>query len=316
MQKNRLFKIIYFLLENGKTTAPELAEYLEVSVRTIYRDIDVLSSAGIPVYALPGKSGGITLLDGFTLDRSLLSSDEQGQILTGLQALNSIEQHNEKSLLTKLGSYFTSASSSWIEVDLSNWRKSRHIQNNFNLIKSAIFDRHMICFQYFGTKGQTSDRCVEPQKLMFKGQDWYLYGFCRQKSDYRLFKLSRIKDLSLSDEFFSSHVPQASQITSTNVQPTSAEPACISVLLKFDASVSYRVYDEFDEDCITPLDDCLSVKTELPGNPNMLLNYLFSYGSHVEIIEPAHIRRLILNEVQKMNQIYKICKNSQNKKYL
>lgn len=117
MQESRLFRIVYYLLDKGKSTAPELAEKFEVSVRTIYRDIDIISSMGIPVYAMQGKGGGITLLDNFVLDKSLLSAKEKEQILMALQGIIATEQNNADELLTKSGSLFQAKNTNWIEVD-------------------------------------------------------------------------------------------------------------------------------------------------------------------------------------------------------
>ena len=120
MQESRLFRIVYYLIEKGKSTAPELAQKFEVSARTIYRDIDVISSAGIPIYATQGKNGGIIIDENFTLDRSMLSKKEKEQILSGLQALFVANSNNTNELLTKLGALFHLKTTNWIEVDFSD----------------------------------------------------------------------------------------------------------------------------------------------------------------------------------------------------
>ena len=190
MQMNRLFQIVYYLLENGKSTAPELAERFEVSTRTIYRDLDTISAAGIPIYAIPGKGGGISLLENYVLDKSLFSEKEQEQILMALQGIASTEGENADELLSKLSALFQIKWTDWIEVDFSNWNKNKADQV-FSEIKKAIFDRRMITFSYFGSDGQHLSRSVKPLKLIFKSNDWYLYGFCLLRNDYRFFKLTR-----------------------------------------------------------------------------------------------------------------------------
>ena len=129
MQESRLFRIVYYLIEKGKSTATELSQKFEVSVRTIYRDIDVISSAGIPIYATQGKNGGIIIDENFTLDRSMLSKKEKEQILSGLQALFVANSNNTNELLTKLGALFHLKTTNWIEVDFSDW-----IQDNLHKI--------------------------------------------------------------------------------------------------------------------------------------------------------------------------------------
>ena len=143
MQENRLFKIVYYLLERGKSTAPELAERFEVSIRTIYRDLDAISAAGIPIYAIQGKGGGISLLQNYVLDKSILSDQEKEKILMALQGLIAIEDKKTDELLSKLGGLFQSKISNWIEVDFSDWVSNTHKQDTFNLIKEAIFNRRI-----------------------------------------------------------------------------------------------------------------------------------------------------------------------------
>ena len=195
MQMNRLFQIVYYLLENGKSSAPELANKFEVSTRTIYRDLDTISAAGIPIYATQGKGGGISLMENYVLDKSIFSEKEQEQILIALQGIASTEGENADELLSKLSALFQIKWTDWIEVDFSDWNKNKADQI-FGEIKKAIFDRRIITFSYFGSDSQYLSRSVKPLKLIFKGNDWYLYGFCLLRNDYRFFKLGSVKDFA------------------------------------------------------------------------------------------------------------------------
>ena len=158
MEQSRLFRIVYHLLEKRKSTAPELAEKLEVSIRTIYQDLDAISAAGIPVYAAQGKGGGIFIMQDFVLDKSLLSEQEKEQILMALQGIFATENNQSDELLIKLGGFFQSKVTNWIEVDFSEWYKNTPKSDVFNRIKSAIFNRYMICFSYFAREGNYSNR--------------------------------------------------------------------------------------------------------------------------------------------------------------
>ena len=153
MKESRLFRILYYLLQHKKATAPELAEEFEVSVRTIYRDIDYISSAGVPIYATQGKDGGIAILDSFTLDKSMLSEIEKEQILTALEALIATDGKTTDELLIKLKTLFQMQTTNWIEVDFSDWFQEKPAQNIFNDIKKAILDRYVISFEYFNNQG-------------------------------------------------------------------------------------------------------------------------------------------------------------------
>lgn len=197
MKNNRLFKILYYVLEKGKVTANELAEKYEVSIRTIYRDIDVLSSAGIPIYATQGKGGGIEIADDFVLKKSFLSENEQEQILIALKGLELTNKEYENELLTKLTALFKTKNTNWIEVDFTNWQRSKSYDELFKDIKSAIINKNIVRFIYFSSNKKETSRKVKPIRLLFKGWDWYVYAFCLSRNDFRYFKLSRIKEFEI-----------------------------------------------------------------------------------------------------------------------
>ena len=241
LQDSRLFRIVYYLLDKGKCTAPELADKFEVSTRTIYRDLDVISAAGIPIYATQGKGGGISILPEYVMDNALLSDEEKEKIVMALQGI-AVTDETTDDLLSKLGALFQTKAENWIEVDFSDWIKNNPDRDIFNSIKTAIFKKVLIDFSYFGNNGCYSKRTVEPIKLVFKSKDWYLYGFCRLRNDFRFFKLTRIKNLVLCEETFVRDVP-----VSLPAETSLKGESLISVKLKFSSEVSFRVYDEFTD---------------------------------------------------------------------
>ena len=192
---------IYILLEKKKVTAPELAERFEVSVRTIYRDIDALSSAGIPVYCTQGKGGGIGLLEDFVMDKSALTEEEQSQILLSLQCMAVTNHMDAKKLLSRLSSLFQKDDENWVYVDFSRWNP-RGEKELFETLKEAILNREVVIFDYYNAKGEYSRREAEPMQLYFRGMDWYLTAFCKKSGEIRIFKLKRLKNLVKTEERF------------------------------------------------------------------------------------------------------------------
>lgn len=228
MQESRLFRIVYYLLENGKATAPELAQKFEVSIRTIYRDIDAISSAGIPIYAAQGKGGGISILSDYTLEKSFFSEQEREQILMALQGIMATTGKTSDELLTKLSGLFQMKFTKWIEVDFSDWVQGKPQQNTFVLIKNAIFQKKVISFCYFNSKGNNSKRNALPICLVFKSKDWYLYAFCLLRNDYRFFKLTRIRQVEmLSDTFIGVSIQLLNR--DCLALPTGSATACKSI---------------------------------------------------------------------------------------
>ena len=296
MRDSRLFRILYYILEKGKVTANELSEIFEVSVRTIYRDIDVISSAGIPIYATQGKGGGIEIADDFVLKKSLLSEKEQEQILVALKGLEGINKQYENELLTKLSAFFKIKNTNWIEVDFTNWQRGNEYDELFNDIKSAIINKNIIRFTYFSSNEKETSREVKPIRLLFKGWDWYVYTFCLLRNEIRYFKLSRIRDLKILDENFEDSYEDVVLIKKMEYKET------VRVKLKFDRKVAFRVYDEMG-DIKEDEEGNLYAEIELPNDYN-LYNYIFSFGESVEVLEPIEIRNKIRDIINKMSKIY------------
>ena len=242
MQINRLFEIVYILLDKKTITAKELSEHFEVSVRTIYRDVDTLSIAGIPIYTNKGKGGGISLIEDFVLNKSVLSEKEQNEILMSLQSLNAMKFLDVEPVLKRLSTIFNKESTNWIDVDFSQWGSDDSEKEKFNILKTAIISTKIVSFDYFSSYGEKTLRTVEPLKLVFKGQGWYLYGFCRLKGEFRIFKITRIRDINLLDETFIRDIP--SDIWGEGDK--SYKNKMVTLILKIDERMAYRLYDEFE----------------------------------------------------------------------
>ena len=299
MKNNRLFKILYYVLEKGKVTANELAEKYEVSIRTIYRDIDVLSSSGIPIYATQGKGGGIEIADDFVLKKSFLSENEQEQILIALKGLELTNKEYENELLTKLTALFKTKNTNWIEVDFTNWQRSKSYDELFKDIKSAIINKNIVRFIYFSSNKKETSRKVKPIRLLFKGWDWYVYAFCLSRNDFRYFKLSRIKEFEILPNTFEDDFDSIVLKKEIEYEET------VFVKVKFDREMAFRVYDEVSSAIEEDEDGNLYATVELPNDYN-LYNYIFSYGDAAEVLEPKEIRDKIKNIINIMAKKYRI----------
>ena len=291
MKNNRLFGIIYLLLSNDTIKAKDLAKYFEVSTRTIYRDIKTLSKFNIPVYMSKGKKGGISLLDNFKFDKTLLTDKEQNQILFSLQGINKLNISNDD-LLTKMKSIFSKNAETWFDVDFSVWGNSIEYQQSFEIIKTAIITQKVIKFDYFNSYGTYTKREVDPLKLYFKYNSWYLYSFDRDKKDNRLFKITRIKKVTLTNQQFEKCYPKEPKVVKK-------PPQLIKIVLKIHKDLSYRVYDEFEQTSITKLENGdFMISLELPLN-DWVYGYILSFGEHVKVIEPTYLKDQIIDKLKK-----------------
>ncbi|SCJ93724.1 Proteasome accessory factor C [uncultured Clostridium sp.] len=300
MQINRLIEIMVLLLNKNMVTAKELAERFQVSTRTIYRDIEVLSSSGIPVYMSKGKGGGISILDEYSINKTILSDSDKQSLIVALKTLQSIEYPEVISVIDKISFMFNEGElENWVEIDFSRWGSNFNEDDKFTYIKNAILNNKLIKFSYLNSIAIESTRVIEPMKLIYKGQSWYLYGYCRLKEDFRLFRISRIKEVELLNEGFIRRGQE--EVESNNVQQNIK---LIKLRLIFNKEALYRILDEFDsKDVVDKGNDIYEVRVELPES-EWIYGYILSFGSNVEVIEPAHIRDSVSERLEKMMKIY------------
>ena len=298
MQINRLFEIIYILLDKKSVTAKELAARFEVSTRTIYRDVDTLSVAGIPIYTEKGKGGGISLLPDFVLNKSILSDREQNEILTALHSLSHVMTDETKGVLNRLSTIFNRTATNWLEVDFSDWS---YCNDFFNDLKIGILEKRIVAFEYHNAQGERSIRRVEPIQLWFKSQAWYIKAYCLNKNGERLFRLSRIKHLVLTQDAFAERTPVDEPPPPQTTEP---ENTCITFRLHVQPELAYRVFDGYDDEQIERQPDGSLIVTTTWAEDHWLYSYILSHGEYAEVLEPPHLRNTIKTLMQKMLDKY------------
>jgi len=298
MKIDRLMGIITILLQNGKTTAPYLAEQFEVSRRTILRDLDTLCQAGIPIITEQGGRGGISIMEGYQLDRSLLTADELQRLIAGLKSINSVSKESKPdSLLLKLAPNKTIAAlADCIMIDLSSHYRDS-LSEKISLIKEAITSRRLIFFDYYYRKGQVK-RKVEPYFVVFKWTAWYVLGWCTERADFRLFKLNRLWDLSITDEVFMPREVPLETISLDNALPDQNK---IEIL--FDRSVRFRLIEDYGLHCYTETDRGLLMKLNYTNRENAIA-WVLSFGDQAEVLAPPDVRDEIAAIVRKLAARY------------
>lgn len=295
MHEGRHFRILYLLLKNERVTAPELADEFGVSVRTIYRDIDTMSASGIPIYMQGGRNGGIYLLEGYRLDKVTLSKSEQAEILLALQGLGAVRYPGIDTLLLKLGALFAGQDRDWIDVDLSRWGTAETIQRDkelFSILRKAITGLRRIHFIYYSAKGVMTVRTVEPTKLIYRYDAWYLAGYCLMRQEPRVFRLSRMKKTELTEELFE-YSPEKE---APYFPPDGDYGPLLNVKLVFNMSVAYRLYDAFEDNVMIRQGDNIIVEMQLTDS-EWLYSFLLSFGGNVTILEPENLRLAVKERI-------------------
>lgn len=301
MKIDRLLGIVMILLQKNKVTAPYLAERFEVSRRTINRDIEVLCIAGIPIVTAQGGNGGISIADGYRVDKSVLTYEEMQAIIAGLKGLDSVSSESKSTQL--LSKFFVKQDSvvsirDSIIIDLSSHYKS-DLTEKIRLIKAAIINNTRISFRYYSSKGD-SIRTVEPYYLTFRWSAWYLFGYCREREDFRLFKLNRLWELMDTAQAFELRsIPEEKKDLDTYFSDD------IQVTLLFDESVKYRLIDEYGVDCYTVTESGKLLLSLGFTNKEFLMGWIMGFGDKAEVVEPEELRQEVKQIAENIFHHYK-----------
>lgn len=295
------------LLNRERVSAREMAERFGVSVRTIYRDLEAMDVAGIPVIAYQGGGGGYSLAESYTLDRQLLSFDGMLSILTALRGINStlgdqrLEEAIEKfnALVPERRRIDAERHLRQFVVDLSPWGMTPSQEKRLKTIQQALSENRVLSFEYQAASKPRERRSVEPTTLVFKGYTWYLYAYCRLRKDFRLFRLTRMGDPTIEVE---SYLPREGSYRNIERQ----EPSCrlTRFLLRFAPIVRSLVEEQFDSSELTiEPDGSLHARFTMPED-QWVYGMILSYGPAVEVIAPRHVRKKIADLAQKITALY------------
>ncbi|TVY04408.1 helix-turn-helix transcriptional regulator [Cohnella terricola] len=298
MKLDRLLSIVILLVNRRRVQAKELADRFEVSVRTIYRDIEAINQAGIPVVTFQGASGGIGLTEGYRLDRNVLTDDELIEIVNALQSVATIyPEGNGKNLLEKMNSIVPQAESERFRsrtrqfiVDFSPWGRRGTLEEKLELIKRAVEDEVEVSFTYCSADGKVTERSVEPYTLVLKKQTWYLYAYCLERRDFRLFKLIRMKEVKATGRAFARRCIDLESIPWNRewFAPEKTE----SVKLLFHPRAKHLAEEWFGAEHLIPEERGYVVSADFPED-RWLYGFILGFGPDAEVLEPERIREKI-----------------------
>jgi predicted DNA-binding transcriptional regulator YafY len=308
MKIDRLVSIIMILLEKGRIGAGELADTFEVSKRTIYRDIDTINLAGIPVFSTSGTGGGFEIMENYKVDRKVFSAADLSAILMGLSGLSGLIRGDELvNALAKVRSFIPADRAQDIElkanqvlIDLHPWMDNRNTQPWLELIKTALQESKLLSFEYADRHGNRTARTAEPYQLVLKGSHWYWQGYCLTRKDFRLFKLSRISNLQIQEELFTPREYQKPQLDFTNILETMQT----TIKIRIHKSAMDRLLDFCSQERMTPDGDEHWIVSFPFIENDYYYNMLFSFGDKCECLEPLHIRGEMKRRIQDMAVLY------------
>ncbi|WP_028612552.1 helix-turn-helix transcriptional regulator [Paenibacillus harenae] len=314
MNLERLMAITILLLNRKRVQAQDLADRLEVSLRTIYRDLDRLNMAGIPIVSYTGGEGGFEIMESFRLDRQMLSMDDLTALTTALRGLQSSKAYNGGKLdvlLEKVGALVSKAEGKGliktesVMIDLHPWRKSHAEKLKYDALSKAVDESKVIFFTYTNMQGNETERRVEPMGLVLKGYTWYLYGFCLQRNDFRNFRLSRIRGLTVLHDKFERREVSLSELNER--WGPKRNDNMIDLVLKFNGAARVQVEDHFDESEIERQSDgSFIVRVHYPEN-DWLIGFLLSFRTGVCVLEPTRIASAVKKAAIEISEMYRDC---------
>ncbi len=300
MKIDRLIGILAILLQEEKVTAPYLAKQFEVSRRTINRDIEALCQAGIPITTIQGVNGGISIMEGYRIDRTLLTAGDMQAVLAGLRSLDSVSGTNRYGqLMEKLsaGASRLLAGDQCMLIDLSSWYKDS-LAPKIEMIHAAIERQEWIVFRYHSPKGERKRR-VEPYNLVFQWSSWYLWGWCEDRKDFRLFKLNRMTELAYAGRKFEKRPVPLPELSADKIFPRN-----IQVKAVFEPTCRWRLIEEFGEDSFCVQEDGKLLFSFYFSDQENLLEWLLTFGGKVELLEPKQLRKELYQIAKSMEHRY------------
>lgn len=300
MRIDRLIGILSLLLQEEKITAPVMAERFEVSKRTIYRDIEDLCKAGIPIQTSQGTGGGISIMSGYRIDRTILTSKDMQMIIAGLRSLDSVSGSSYYSqLMEKIqaGSSEFICGRDSILIDLSSWYRTT-LAPKIKTVQSAIENRHLITFTYYGPTGE-SERSIEPYFIVFKWSSWYVWGWSLKREDFRLFKLNRMDRVHESEDTFICRTVPTPDLSTEKIFPGG-----IKVKALFSSDVKWRLVEEFGPDSFTEAKDGRLLFSADYTDMDNLITWILTFGEKAEVIDPTEVRDRIRRMAEALEKTY------------
>lgn len=309
MKVERLIAIIMLLLEREAISTSELSKRLEVSRRTIFRDIDALNVAGMPIMVTRGAMGGVSLMKSYKVDKKLFTPKDVQSLITSLQSYNQLLENKEISnTLAKLQSMTEENDSlkqninhQKFSIDLELNEGNRSLRSLLKIIETAMNEKRYLLFNYIDKNGEVSTRKVEPYKVVFKESRWYIQAFSIERNDYRIFKLARMSDMRLSEETFTPRdfvfLPMDGSTWMTK--------EVVPVIIKIDKSLKDKVIERFGEENILGIEENNYIAKFPIADNEEGYNIILKFGRKCELIEPLSVRQNFKKYLMEVMEIYK-----------
>ncbi|ALS37906.1 putative DNA-binding transcriptional regulator YafY [Enterococcus rotai] len=308
MKIERMLTIIVMLLNRNRVTANELAEKFEVSIRTIYRDIETINLAGIPIISHSGNNGGFSIYESYKLNHQVIPLNNLSSLLSTLKDVNAtIDDIELESSIEKLENIVPKNKANHLKlhmeqiiVDLHPYGDTPNQKALVKTLRKAITLTNLLTIDYRNYDNIVSRRQIEPMSLIFKNYTWYLFAYCRLKEDFRTFRVSRISDAHIEYQSFERREKSYHEITASLKEQTTMT----TIVLKISPIMKSRVEDVFNKEDITVLETGeFLIEARFPEK-EWLFSLIFSFGEHIEVLAPKELRQTIASKLKLMTEKY------------
>ena len=295
MKYRIMIKMLMLLMGRRKVTAKEIADRFEISVRSVYRYVEELNVAGVPVDVVRGRYGGIFIADTFKLPAGYFTRGEYAATINALTAmLSTVEDEELVSALEKLQREQKSdkrelAVCGNIIVDGGAWADLGKFPHKMKVCEQAVRESLSLEIDYISRDGEHSKRVIDPHVLIFKQNVWYIYAFCHSRQDFRTFKIGRIKGARFTGRSFVKREITKDEIP-LNFDYTSEQLIPVTLAIKKDALAD--VEEWLGVDNVEPYGDGLIANVSLPDD-EMLTGKILGYGGKVKVIAPAELKQRV-----------------------
>lgn len=308
MKIDRIVAIIMVLMERDVIGTSELADMFEVSLRTIYRDIETIGKAGIPIVSSTGPGGGVGIMDSYKMEKRLFSASDITALLMGLGHIKSslpgdklvntfakvrgmIPEEEYKQLEMKANQ---------IKIDLSPWYGKGVLPQILDTVRVALDTQRVIRFQYITRKKIEITRKIEPCRLLLKDMNWYLQGYCRIHQEYRTYKLIRMKHVQLLEEPYELHNLPMEQLDHHGFPDDVKEV----VRLRVDDVIWEDMIAFFGDESLVPDGDRHYIVTARLPIEEATARLLIGYCDHCVCLEPESMQKLIKELLIRTSALY------------
>lgn len=308
MKMDRLVGIIMVLLDKGRIGARELADMFEVSPRTIYRDMDTINMAGIPVRSTSGVGGGFEIMQQYKVDKNVFSAADLSAILMGLSNLSGVIQGSEfVNALAKVKRFIPADKAGDIErkarqvcIDLDPWIENGNTQQHLETVMTALKENRLLSFEYTAHHGSRTARTVEPYQLVLKSGHWHFQGYCHMRNDFRIFRLSRVSNLQMETQIFAPRDDQRPILDFEEILKTKRR----EIKIRIHKSIMDRVLDYCASKHFLPDGDEHYIVAFPFIENEYYYDVLLSFGNKCECLEPLHIRDEMRRRIHGMAAVY------------